>query len=251
VFSVSVLLTLSTDLITAAELGELRAAVAALNPDAKIVESRYSAVPLAEILHTGRFSMEKAATHSGWMKSIGGEPPSESEEYGISSFVYRAPVPFHPKRLHALMYGDEHHRLQSVIRSKGFVWLATRNSHVAVWGHAGTLYTLERGRAWYATVAPDQWNLLQEDEVKALLARMQSRWGDRGQELVLIGRKMNQAAVRAALDACLLTKEELAAGIDAWRTYEDPFPAWGAGEHDHDHGEDGEDDGDSADEYIL
>ena len=112
------------------------------------------------------------------MKSIGGEPPSESSEYGISSFVFRSPLPFHPKRLHDLVYGPNKHQLAAVIRSKGFIWLATRNTHLAVWGHSGTLYTIERGRAWYATIPPDQWNL-DEEESKALLNRMQSRWGDR------------------------------------------------------------------------
>ena len=57
-----------TDLITEAELRELKAAISVLNPDAKILESRQSAVPLKEILHTGRFSMDKAATHSGWVR---------------------------------------------------------------------------------------------------------------------------------------------------------------------------------------
>lgn len=59
---------------------------------------------------------------------------------------------------------------------------------------------------------------------------------------------MNHDQVRSALEACLLTKEEMAAGIDAWRTYDDPFPSW---EEEHDHEHEDEEGDDSADEYIL
>jgi hypothetical protein len=55
---------------------------------------------------------------------------------------------------------------------------------------------------------------------------MDGPFGDRRQELVIIGRRMDQAALRAALDACLLTDDEMALGVRAWRRFPDPFPRW-------------------------
>ena len=45
-----------------------------------------------------------------------------------------------------------------------------------------------------------------------------------------IGVHMDEPALRAMLDACLLTDEEMAAGPGAWSQLEDPLPPWGLGE---------------------
>lgn len=51
-------------------------------------------------------------------------------------------------------------------------------------------------------------------------------WGDRRQELAVIGVAMDEPAVRAELDACLLNDEELRAGPLLWQLLPDAFPAW-------------------------
>jgi hypothetical protein len=43
---------------------------------------------------------------------------------------------------------------------------------------------------------------------------------------------MDEAGLRAALTACLLSDEEFAGGPDHWRQFADPWPAWPAAEPD-------------------
>jgi hypothetical protein len=60
----------------------------------------------------------------------------------------------------------------------------------------------------------------------AVLEVWQEPWGDRRQEIVVIGMDLDQAHITANLNACLLTDDEIAAGPEAWRHYPDPFGDW-------------------------
>lgn len=65
----------------------------------------------------------------------------------------------------------------------------------------------------------------------AAVGRWHPVWGDRCQELVWIGIGMDEAGIRAMLDSCLLTDEEMALGPDGWAAeLEDPLPPWESGE---------------------
>ncbi|KAG2425693.1 hypothetical protein HXX76_013535 [Chlamydomonas incerta] len=99
-----------------------------------------------------------------------------------------------------------------IMRSKGSVWLATLPDTIVGWGHAGLVLQLQRAGPWFCTVPKDEWP---EDD--AVRAQIQADFdsdpdiGDRRQELVFIGQGLQPEAIRAGLDACLLTDEELEA----------------------------------------
>ncbi|NBC47182.1 MAG: hypothetical protein GVY22_04160 [Gammaproteobacteria bacterium] len=59
-----------------------------------------------------------------------------------------------------------------------------------------------------------------------ILSDFDGDFGDRRQQLVFIGQHLERDAMRARLDDCLLTDDELAAGPAVWRAFPDPFPAW-------------------------
>ncbi len=102
----NVLIVSKTDLVDANELARLEGILHHLNPEARIVRAEHGSVPTDTVLGTGLFDDEKAASYAGWAKELAGIHTPETEEYGISSFVYRARRPFHPERIHAFFASE-------------------------------------------------------------------------------------------------------------------------------------------------
>ncbi|MGG7566733.1 GTP-binding protein [Rhodovulum sp. DZ06] len=202
-----------------------RKIIRALNADAEIIETDFADVPAERILSTGLFSFERAHTHPQWAKELYGfaDHAPETEEYGVSSFVYRARRPFAPERILAVLDGD----LPGVIRAKGHFWIATRPECVAEFSLAGALSSVTPLGTWWASVPEDR--RPDHDAARAYLAKHWAEpWGDRRQELVFIGAGMDRAGIEAKLDAALATRAEVAGpgdGLDL----PDPFPRWAMG----------------------
>jgi len=211
-----------TDLVTLTERESLEGILRALNPRARLVAVSQGRVVLGDILNTGLFDFEAAQQAPGWLKELRGEHIPETEEYGISSFVYRARKPFHPERFMRCIQGE----WPGVVRSKGFFWLATRMDWVGSWSQAGAACRTEAGGYWWAGVPKNQWP--DDDETCREIAKQWKKpWGDRRQEIVIIGIGMDREALTAMLDTCLLTDEEMAMGPEGWlAAFADPFLPW-------------------------
>ena len=211
-----------TDLISAEERDRLIAILASLNPRARIELAEFGQVPLDRVLDTGLFDFTAASQAPGWLQELRGSHTPETEEYGISSFVYRARRPFHPQRFFTLVNIE----WPGVVRSKGFFWLACAPAMAGQWSQAGAVARHGPAGIWWAAVPPKQW----PDDPESV-ALIRSKWdeqvGDARQELVLIGMQMDQAALCAALDACLLNDEEMAQGPAVWESWDNPFEGWG------------------------
>ena len=220
-----------TDLLDAAELERLDGLLKNLNPRADIVRARFGQVPLERILDTGRFDFAAAAEAPGWLAELRGEHVPETEEYGITSFVYRARRPFHPERFHEWINQE----WPGVVRSKGYFWLASRPTMVGSWSQAGAVVRHELAGLWWAAVPRDRWPQ-DEEGLAAIRARWDDAVGDAQQELVLIGIDMDEAALRARLDACLLNDTEYASSPAAWTQLPDPFPRWAFASEEQPHG---------------
>lgn len=98
-----------------------------------------------------------------------------------------------------------------LFRSKGEFFLATRPQQAGEWSQAGAMLTLHGGRPWFATLPPEEY-MTGDAEVDRLVQfdlKQGGEWGDRRQELVFIGEKLDVPALEAALDACLLDDEEM------------------------------------------
>ena len=197
----NVILISKIDLITRDERENLTAILKNLNRDAEIIPMMMGVVPLEKILNTQKFDFEKAEQAAGWLQELRGTHKPETEEYGITSFVFQAKRPFHTTRFYDYLHRDEWNN-GTLLRSKGFFWLATRLEWAGSWSQAGG--TMQHGCA----------------------GRWQKSFDECKQELVFIGQNMDEQKAIAELNACLLTDEELAAGENVWRDYKDEFPVW-------------------------
>ncbi len=212
-----------TDLVDSKTVGLLKAAIHKLNPGAKIVESTFGQVAPKEILNTGLFNFEEAESSAGWQKELeGGVHIPETEEYGISSFVFRDQRPFHPERFYTYL---KDHYPSTIIRSKGLFWLASRPNDAINFSQAGGSSRLERAGVWWCSMTFEQRTQYPSfvHNQKIIESRWDKTWGDRINELVFIGQDMDKEKIIADLQSCLLSdKEEALFKLD--HRFVDPFP---------------------------
>jgi G3E family GTPase len=181
--------------------GSARRIIAGLNPGARLIETDFCQVPLASVFDTGLFDFEAARTRPLWVKEMAGfaDHVPETLEYGISSFVWRARAPVDLDRVRAVLTG----RLAGVLRAKGWFWVASQPDYILELSLAGALADIRPMGRWWAAMPRTHWP--PEPEAQA---RIRGNWrapfGDRRQELVFIGAGIDQSAISAALDECLI-----------------------------------------------
>jgi G3E family GTPase len=199
-----------------------RKIIRSLNPEAEIVETRFANAPLERILNTGRFDFERAQQHPLWFKELYGfaDHTPETEEYGVKNFVYRTRRPFDPAKFHQFL----RETWAGVIRAKGHFWIATRPQWLGELSQAGAIVRTEGLGFWWANVPADRWPS-DPSWRQSLKKNWSDIYGDRRQEIVFIGTGMDEEAIRARLDACLVPGKP-AMNIKEWEKLADPFPRW-------------------------
>ena len=211
------------DLVSSEDIKRLIAILKTLNTYAKIIPISQGEIDVNEVLNTGLFDFERAQQAPGWLKEMRGEHVPETEEYGISSFVYEARRPFHPDRFYEFLHSTD--KFGKLIRSKGYFWLATRPEFAGQWSQAGGIARYGFAGMFWKAVPKRDWP---EDE--EYLSSIKDLWvepfGDMRQELVFIGQNLDKEKITIALDECLLDEEEVLQGKSYWLSLDDPFPKW-------------------------
>jgi G3E family GTPase len=183
------------DLVDEESADRLRATLTRLNPAARVVPAVHGRVKVGDVLGTGLFDLERAQQAPGWVRELNGDHVPETEEYGISSTVFRSELPFHPGRLWTFVTEElDSGTYGQILRSKGFFTLASRPWVTGLWSQAGSVARFEPSAASNPD-SPD------------------------GQELVFIGTHLHPDTLHAALTNCLMTDGETLPPVD-------PFPAW-------------------------
>jgi G3E family GTPase len=212
-----------TDLVDEKTVGVLKASIQKLNPGAKIITSHFSKVDPKEILNTQRFDFEEAQRSAGWQKELeGGVHTPETEEYGISSFVFRHQKPFHAERL--WKYLNKKYP-SGVIRAKGLFWLATRPNDAINFSQAGGSMRLEKAGVWWASMPFNdriQYPSFVENK-DYIESKWHKTWGDRMNELVFIGQDIDKESMIEDLEKCLMKDKEYSK-VETNTSFIDPFP---------------------------
>ena len=219
-----IILISKTDLVKQGDIDKLKAVIRNLNTHAQIIPISNGEISGQEILSTGLFDFERAQQAPGWLKELRGEHVPETEEYGISSFVYKARRPFYPKKFHDFLHSKD--LSGKLIRSKGYFWLATRPQFAGTWNQAGGIAHHGFAGMFWKAIPENRWPQDQES-----LDYIKEKWvepfGDMRQELVFIGQGLDQEHITQLLDNCLLSDADLLLGKDHWAKLPDPFPDWG------------------------
>lgn len=260
------------------ELDAVHALVRKLNPAAKTLLCQQSRVDMSHILNTYRFDLDAVQQSRGWIQELQAEHIPESEEYGVSSIVFRSLKPFHPTRLCNILNGfadidefsgqgentntsisegnEQESVFKGVIRSKGKIWIANCHAFAFDWHSAGRTFEMttipqpylarcieselevdvlshafpglsdkdrEREIQKVCSNIFDEETLAQIEALKQTGHGWSSNFGDRCQELVLIGVHLDRPKMRAALEKALLTDEEMDAGVESWKNFHDAF----------------------------
>lgn len=219
----NVILLNKVDLISKDELETVKGIVHSLNTRAKVVTTNQSKVDLDLVLNTKLFDLEEAQKHPLWAQELYNfkDHVPETEEYGISSFVYRAREPFDPGKL----YNFFSQEWPGIVRAKGFFWLSTRPDYVGEVSQAGAFVRHHGIGRWWAAVPKEDWD--DEYEVDEIVKNYwDENYGDRRQEIVFIGLKeeMSEKEICARLDACLVA--DYLSKPEYYMKANDPFPKW-------------------------
>ena len=204
------------------EVARAEALVSGLNSRANVVKTERGQV--AAEFFTGRIRFDPAATLAAarWVKDLnaaalvpaGGvsqgsfaarlRPVATREayhekRYGITSFVYRARPPFDAEKLNTLFAEG----LPGVLRAKGFFWTTRSPDEMGFVSVAGGVVRWEILSVWWAArVAVGRARMA--DRPPSVVANWAEPHGDRRQEIVLIGVGLDEPALKAALDGCLV-----------------------------------------------
>ncbi|EAL84907.1 CobW domain protein [Aspergillus fumigatus A1163] len=102
-----------------------------------------------------------------------------------------------------------HPAFSSILRSKGFFWLATRPFQFGEWSQAGGMLTMGCGGPWFAEVPDEAWP--EDPDVRKSIENdfREPPLGDRRQEIVFIGEGINTELITKLLDECLVDDDDM------------------------------------------
>ncbi len=171
-----------TDLVDAAETERVVATVRAMNRRARVVPVTHGVIEPGLVLDAHLFNAATAASYHGYAEELANPHTPETEEYGISSVVFRADRPFNRERLIAALRAST-----GLVRSKGYCWIDTDLRVAHAWQQAGPNLQIMPASLWAANgVTP-------------------------GTELVLIGIDFDHESTLQAFQDALLSDAEASA----------------------------------------
>ena len=193
------------DLLSEDQLKEVESIVRDFQPRAPIIHSVNGEIDIDKIMTTRPFNYSQIESSSAIQKATasllqsGRRRDSCVDEYGISSFVFETRQPFNRTRF---MDFVNNRYPSELIRSKGYIWFSDASKDVQLFEQAGRNSSVMPVSLWI--------DALREDQKQAFLAdnpevreNWDSRYGDRENQVVFIGKGYNKDSIRMELEKCL------------------------------------------------
>ena len=193
------------DLLSAEQLKEVESIVRDFQPRAPIIRSVNGDIDIEKIMTTKPFNYDQIDSSSAIQKATasllqnGRKKEGCIDEYGISSFVFEARRPFNRNRF--MEFVNNRYPSQ-LIRSKGYIWFSDASRDVQLFEQAGRNSSVMPVSYWI--------DALREDQKQAYLQQnpdvwenWDSRFGDRENQVVFIGKGYNKDAIMVELEKCL------------------------------------------------
>lgn len=191
-----------TDLLTDAQLEEVKTGLRALQQKAEMICCVNGDVDLDRLLDREDFDYEEVEAFSTVQRALNEcEHDDEKacvDEYGISSFVFEEKRPFNREAFNKLVeeYPEE------LIRSKGYIWFSDDWKHVQLFEQAGRNASATELSAWVAAWPADELNSVVED-YPDIMDDWDETYGDRCNQLVFIGKGYEKADIVRRLYECI------------------------------------------------
>lgn len=189
--------------ISKKELKEVKAVIRSIQPQAKIIETDYSKVDLAEILDTKLFDLEASTMTAGWIEALEGkeeeEESGEALEYGISTFVYYRRAPLNRKMFYEWLDTKWD---SSIIRSKGVVYFTDEMDTAYMVESAGNSKNLVSTGPWVSAMPEEEQQMIFISNPD-IQESWDEEYQDRMNKIVFIGKNMDKEAIIAKLDSFL------------------------------------------------
>lgn len=227
--------------VTPAELGRVKAIVAALNPKAEIIECDWCDVDFDRILGTGKFDFDKVATSAAWIAAIEGDLEADGdddadhddedhdghghheEHHGhddhdhhghhhhhhheggeVEEYNIGTYVYFRRPALDINRFDNfvAKHWPKNIIRAKGICYFADEKDKCYLFEQSGVQKSIRNAGLWFATMPEEQL-----EEMMKRDANLRRDWdpdyGDRMVKIVFIGQNLDRKELAAMMDECL------------------------------------------------
>ena len=201
------------DLVAERERNRCVESLCEINPAARWLETTHGGLPREAWKLTAPRKPLKPSAPKKTGFSLGRD--------GLQNLIFVRYRPFHPERFWQ-WFQAEHPGLPRV---KGIFWLATRNLLVGGLSRTARQSSCGAAGVWWAALPREEWPQ-DEPSLQAMHETWSEPYGDRRQELALIGNPEAVKAAEADLEKCLLTNEEFSRPPEQWKEMPDPFPGW-------------------------
>ena len=217
------------DLVTEADLSAVETILRGLNGRAEVVHAEQGQVSPELLLERTRFEPGETLKAASWIRVLntlaapgggeestgsvrsqplvarpGGAPlvaevPHHETRFGIRSFIFQARRPLLRAKLEDMFDAG----VPGLLRAKGFLWIQEQPDEVGFLSFAGGVARYDFLNYWWAALV-EHGRARRSEVPPALEPYWQEPFGDRRQELALIGVDLDETSIRKRLEACLV-----------------------------------------------